>query len=194
MPPLRLILVVPLVLLAAAVAPYGRHLPLDPEEPAAADRSMTAGHARTIYDFEPVLGAFTEPKPSADPDDRRRLARMKHWTDRSRESIVHVFVNGDWPRCDEADRRQLIAAVRTYYDARGRQKAAFALRGPRARALIADEWSTPLDQRIDDFVRLQAAAGVLSLRDLPARSYPEFAKVTADTKVTKKACDPTKAL
>ena len=53
----------------------------------------------------------------------------------------------DTSSCEETSRKRMIAAVRTYYDARGRQKHSFSLRGPHANAAIEREWSTPLDQR-----------------------------------------------
>jgi hypothetical protein len=60
------------VLLAAAMAPQV-HRPLDPDEPIAADGSLAAGRARTIFDFEPVLGAFDEQsRRERTPTIRRR--------------------------------------------------------------------------------------------------------------------------
>ncbi len=53
--------------------PRAKHRALDPDEPIAADGSMTAGRARTIYDTNPLLGAFGE-KPRPDPDDPKNFA------------------------------------------------------------------------------------------------------------------------
>ena len=44
-------------------APGVTHRVLDPNDPIAADGSLIAGHARTIFDTEPALGAFRQPRP-----------------------------------------------------------------------------------------------------------------------------------
>jgi hypothetical protein len=180
------------VFVGVAIAPYRPHLALDPDEPIAADASLTAGHARTIFDFEPVLGAFGDPRPPRDPDDPAEfeayLELQKPWTDRNRDAIAQMLGPIDWSLCEDANRSRLITAVTDYNDARGRQKASFALRGRRARAYIEQVWSTPLDRQIDVFVRQLATSGFLQLRDVPGRSYPEFAKVVANTAALGKTC------
>ncbi len=80
--------------------------------------------------------------------------------------------------------------MRIYYGARGRQKSSFALRGPRAKLAIEKEWSTPLDRRIDEFVRATLLSGFLRKDDVPAPVYPEFARVFADTDEAPDACPP----
>ncbi len=171
------------------VAPLGEHLPLDPDEPIAADGSMVAGGARTLYDTEPLMG---DPPPAEDPDDPLVFAaylRLEQpWIDRSRDAGARVVGPVDWSLCDEDAQAALIAGLRTYYDARGRQKASFALRGPQARAFSQQVWSTPVDQRIDEFAREAVAAGFLQARELPRRSFPEFARVIAGATPLGKTC------
>lgn len=185
------------VLLAVVLVPTGEHLPLDPDEPMAADGSLTAGRALTIFDFEPLLGAFGEREPRPDPDDPWNFKAYYElewdWADRSRDPIYRVLGPIDWSFCEPGKHRQLIAAIRTYYDARGRQKASFSLRGPRATAFIEQQWSSKLDRRIDQFVRQLVEAGFLLPAEVPARSYREFAKVAADVRPIGKACLPAHA-
>jgi hypothetical protein len=79
-----------LVLLAVALRPGGRHLPLDPDEPIAADGSSAAGQTRTIFDIEPLLGAFGEPKPPAldDPKELQTRADIEQGSvDHARDAI-----------------------------------------------------------------------------------------------------------
>ena len=47
-------------------------------------------------------------------------------------------------------------------------------------AAIEQEWSTPLDREIDDYVRHALAYGILHRRDFAEKSYPEFAKTFAN--------------
>lgn len=172
-------------------APGTRHRALDPDEPIAADGSLIAGRAHTVFDSEPALGAFSERarSDSDDPKDfQERLKDERWWTDHSRERIAQLLGRPDRSLCDNAKHKQLIAAVRSYYDARGRQKASFTLRGPRAKAAIEQEWSTPLDQRIDQFVRETILSGFLRKDEIPGSSYPEFAKLFADTEEVGAAC------
>jgi hypothetical protein len=181
-----------LILIPITLMPGRRHLPLDPDEPIAADGSLTAGRARTIFDFEPLLGAFGEMQPKADPDDPKVFAKAieieKYWGDESRKRIVDMFDLIDRSYCEGANRSQLIGTVRMYYFVRGRQKLSFSARGPQARIAIEREWSTPIDERIDEFVQQLVASGFLHLRDLPAQSFPEFTKVVAQTTVIGTAC------
>ncbi len=48
------------IVCVVALVPRSAHRALDPGEPIAADGSMLAGKARTIYDTNPLLGAFGE--------------------------------------------------------------------------------------------------------------------------------------
>jgi hypothetical protein len=177
------------VFTAASMIPDRVHVPLDPDEPVAADGSLMAGRMRTIFDFDPVL---SKPKPANNSDDPEqvaaRIAIEKPWTDRSREAIVRILGPMDWSFCEEFQRKRTIAAVRAYYNERGLQKASFLLGGPRAKAAIEQAWSTPVDRRIDEFTRQLVASGFLHPRDVPERSFPEFAKVVAQTKIVGAAC------
>jgi len=178
------------VVYAIVFAPNGRHRPLGPDDPIAADGSMIAGRARTIFDTEPALREPPRPDPDDPKDFEQRLKDEKRWTDHSREPIAQLVGPLDRSLCENARHKRLIASVRLYYDARGRQKHSFALRGPRAKAAIEKEWSTPLDQRIDNFVRATLVAGFLRKDDVPAAMYPEFAKVFANTDNAVGACPP----
>ncbi len=55
-----LVAVLAAIVFEVAFAPRGAHRAHDPDEPIAADGSMLAGKARTIYDTNPLLGAFGE--------------------------------------------------------------------------------------------------------------------------------------
>jgi hypothetical protein len=184
-----------LVLLAITLRPGGTHLPLDRNEPIAADGSPAAGQARTIFEMEPLLGAFGEP-PRPDPNDptelRARAANEQRSMDNARDAIGPWLYRTDWRVCEEAARIDLIEAVRRYYDTRGRQKASFALSGSGAKAFIERAWATPLDRDIDAMVRHFAASGFLDTNFLPGRSYPEFAKVIARTERLGVECPPLK--
>jgi hypothetical protein len=184
-----------LILLAVALRPGGTHLPLDPDEPIAADGSLAAGQARTIFDTEPLLGAFGEPK-RPDPDDPKELqTRAKYeqdWVDSARNAIGPWLYRTDWRLCEEDARVDLIQAVRRYYDTRGQQKANFSRQGPGGKAFIEQAWSRPLDRDIDAMVRHLAATGFLDTRYVPAGDYPEFAKVIAHTELVGVECPPLK--
>jgi hypothetical protein len=186
-----------LVVASVMLPPLGRHAPLDPDEPIAKDGSHAGGLARTIFDFEPVLGAFDEPKPPIDPDDPKAIREGfeldKDWTDRRRERIIEFLDAADAAFCDEAYRQRLITAIKAYYDARGRQKMGFSRRGPRAKIFIEAAWSTLLDQRIDAFVRRLVISGTVKPPDLPDRSYPEFAKVIGGLAVRGDGCGSSSA-
>jgi hypothetical protein len=56
-----LIIALAAIVFEIVFAPRAAHRALDPDEPIAADGSMIAGKARTIYDTNPLLGAFSEP-------------------------------------------------------------------------------------------------------------------------------------
>ena len=111
------------ILLVAMLAPRQTHRPLDPDEPIAADGSLTAGRALTIFDFEPVLGAFDPPYPPSDSDDPKnfeeRIQLEKTWTDRSREEIAKLLgpldasiVRGRQPQAPDRRRAHLLRRSR----------------------------------------------------------------------------------
>jgi hypothetical protein len=182
------------IVFAVVFAPRAAHKALDPAEPIAADGSMIAGRAQTIYDTNPLLGAFGEVRPDPDdPNEFQWLIENDRWyTERDREAIAKLLGPLDASRCENAVRTRLIGAVRTYYGTRGREKHGFSLRGPRAKAAIEQEWSTPLDRQIDDFVRQAVQSGFLHKNEVPANVYPEFATVFADTREIGAACPPLK--
>ncbi|HEY6258118.1 MAG TPA: hypothetical protein VIY51_20235 [Xanthobacteraceae bacterium] len=186
-----------LLLLGVALRPGGQRLPLDPDQPIAADGSPTAGQARTIFDTQPLLGAFGGP-PRPDLDDPKELqARAdidQRWVDNARDAIGPWIYRKDWRLCEDGDRVDLINAVRLYYDTRGRQKASFALAGPGGKAFIEMSWATPLDRDIDAMVRHLAATGFLDTHYVPAQSYPEFYKVIAHTELIGVECAPLKLI
>jgi len=179
------------VLIAVAVgfflAPTNKRRFLDPKEPIAADGSLIAGRARTIFDTELAL---REPPPNPDDpkDFEQRIKDDKWGNDRSREPIAHIVGPLDQSFCENARHKLLIAAAQVYYGTRGREKRSFAIRGPHAKAATDSEWSTPLDRRIDDFVRAALVSGFLRKDDLPAAVYPEFAQMFADTDEAPDAC------
>jgi hypothetical protein len=187
---LALLLALPL-LLAIILRPSGTHIPLDPDEPIAADGSLIAGRAQTIFDTEPLLGAFGEKRP--DLDDPKELAARaeleRHWTNGARDTIgPWLYRRADWRLCEQDAHVDFILAARRYYDTRGRQKASFAIAGPNGRAFIENEWSTPIDRDIDAMVRHLTATGFLDIRYMPAERYPEFAKVVARVKIIGVEC------
>lgn len=181
-----------LVGLAAALVPRMHHVALDPDEPIAADHSLVAGRARTIFDFEPLLGAFDEPKPAPDLDDpaefEARFELEKDWTDRSRENVAEFFGSADATLCQEGNRQRLIRSLGFYYDARFRQRASFGRRGPRAKAFIDQAWSSPLDQRIDVFARQLVMSGIIKARDLSGHTHVEFSMMARQLPVIADVC------
>jgi hypothetical protein len=197
----RLLRAALIVVLAAIVfqitfGPRAARRALNPDEPIAADGSMIAGKSRTIYDTNPLFGALGAP-PRTDPDDpkdfEQRIKDEKWSMDHSRDAIAALLGPPDWSSCENAARKKLIAAVQIYYRTRGGQKYSFALRGPRAKAAIEKEWSTPLDLRIDEFVRRALQSGFIHKNEVPANVYPEFAKTFADIKEIGVMCPPLKA-
>jgi len=196
---LRALLAVLLAAIAFEVifAPRAGHRSLDPDEPIAADGSMIAGRAQTIYDTNPLLGAFGEP-PRPDPDDPKDFAwRIENdrWTnDHARNQLAELVGPLDASRCEDVARQRLIQAVRVYYRTRGGEIRSFALRGPHAEAAMEREWSTPVDRRIDEFVRQALRSGFLHKDEVPANVYPEFARVFADTQEIGAACPPLKII
>jgi hypothetical protein len=180
-----------LAVLGVTLSPFGRHVPLDPDEPIAKDHSLSAGRARTIFDFEPALGAFGEPK-RPDPDSLEAIQEMfdieKDWTDRRRDLIAAFLYAPDGAFCEEDYRQSLIAALKGYYDARFRQKYSYSMRGPHGKEFIEAAWSTPLDRRIDDLARRLVTSAAIKPGDMPERSVPEFAKVVSSVAVTGDGC------
>jgi hypothetical protein len=178
------------VIALAAVAfvyvfePGGTHRVLDPNDPIAADGSLIAGRAHTIFDTNPAYGAFRPPvrSDSDDPADfEPAIKRDRGWAESDRALFKPLLGRLDWSLCKGSDHALLMMAVRNYYGTRGREKHNFSLRGPRATAAVEQEWSTPLDRQIDDYVRHALHYGIVHKSDFPAKSYPEFAHVFADT-------------
>jgi hypothetical protein len=161
---------------------FERQAPLDPDQPLAADSSLTAGRARTIFQFDPLLGAFDENR-QVDPDDPHEFedyfALESTWVDRSRDAIVDLIEPVDAVLCEPDRRKRLIAAIQTYYDTRSRQKAGFRLLGPRASRFIEQTWSTTTDHQIDSFVRQLVTQGFVQAPEISARSYPDLLDVIA---------------
>ena len=161
----------------------GTHRVLDPNDPIAADGSLIAGRAHTIFDTNPAYGAFRPPvrSDSDDPADfEPAIKRDRGWAESDRALFKPLLGRLDWSLCKGGDHRMLMMAVRNYYGTRGREKHIFSLRGPRATAAIEQEWSTPLDRQIDDYVRHALQYGIVHKSDFPAKAYPEFAHVFAD--------------
>jgi hypothetical protein len=190
-----LVIVLGVIVFDVAFLPREAHRALDPDEPIAANGSMIAGKARTIYDTNPLLGAFGE-LPRPDPDDPKNfrwwieIERPMH--DRARDQMAQLLGALDDSRCEDPARRKLIDAVQLYYRTRGNEMRSFTLRGPHAKAAMEAEWSTLLDRRIDDFVRRALLSGFLHKNEVPANVFPEFARVFADTKEIGAACPPLK--
>jgi hypothetical protein len=180
------------VVVSAIVLTRAGNRPLDPDEPIAADGSMIAGRARTIYDTHPLLGGSGWTlQDSDDPanfgprlDDERRM------NEHDRMAMAAVIGPLDWSRCEDLPRRLLISATQAYYGERGRQIRSFSLRGPRAKAAVEAEWSKPLDREIDDFIRHAVQYGILHKSEMPANLYPEFARLFGDTRELGAGCPP----
>lgn len=182
------------VFAAAAVAyvfaPGAGRRVLDPNDPIAADGSMTAGRAATIYDTNPLLRASKEPHATSDdPADFEPLIRLdRGWAVTDRALFKGLLGRLDWSLCKGGKRQMLLLAVRTYYSMRGREKYVFSLRGPRATAAIEHEWSTPADREIDDYVGHAVQYGILHKSDVPKDPYAEFVKTFADVKELGAGC------
>jgi hypothetical protein len=160
----------------------GTHRVLDPNDPIAADGSLIAGRAHTIFDTNPAYGAFRLParSDSDDPADfEPAIKRDRGWAESDRALFKPLLGRLDWSLCKRSDHGLLMMAVRNYYGTRGREKHNFSLRGPRATAAIEQEWSTPLDRQIDDYVRHALQYGIVHKSDFPAKANPEFAHVFA---------------
>jgi len=98
----------------------------------------------------------------------------------------------DWSLCAGTDHLLLMGAVRSYYGTRGRTKQLFSLRGPRATAAIEQEWSTPLDRQIDDYVGHALSYGILHKRDFPERTYPDSSRCLLTSRSLAAAASPMK--
>jgi hypothetical protein len=158
-----------LLLVAAVVAAVSitveRHRPLDPDEPIAVDGSLIAGGARTFDSLQtPVRIAIDHDSP-AEIEARLKLEQV--WTDRVRSQMA-ALVGSDIDLCNTYDRERLIAALHAYYDARGRQKTSFAMRGPNGRSAIEEAWATGSDRMIDQFVRYIFVLGFLRVAEIEA--------------------------
>jgi hypothetical protein len=145
----------------------------------AADGSINPAADRV---FRRISAELKDGTASDDPADFEPLIkRDRGWAESDRSLFKRLLGQRlDWSLCAGGDRALLMAAVRTYYGTRGREKHIFSLRGPRATAAIEREWSTPIDRQIDDYVRHALAYGILHKRDFAERTYPEFAKTFAN--------------
>jgi len=195
-PALRLLLPIALAAVAAvAVAaivapPHTARRVLNPDDPIAADGSMIAGRAATIYDTNPAYGAFRQPLPgSDDPHDiEADIESAKRFAANARAPFRGVMKTLDWSLCKTGRHALLLYTVGDYYNERGREVGRFAVRGPNAKAAIEQVWSTPEDRRIDDYVRHAVQYGVLHKTELPDRTYPEFARTVADVQALGDGC------
>jgi hypothetical protein len=170
----------------------GGNRPLGPNDPIAADGSLIAGRAHTIYDTEPALGAYRTParSDSDDPADFEPLMKAdKSTIEFDRASFKPLLVKPlDSSLCKEHEHSMLLLAVRSYYGERGREDRTYTLRGPRATAAFEREWSTPADLDIDDYVRHAVQYGLLHKSEMANDPYGEFAKTFADTKELGTGC------
>jgi hypothetical protein len=169
------------VLVAYALTPSAKR-ELGPNDPIAADGSLAAGRGHTIFDSQPALGAYDPHPTSDDPADFEPLIKNERpFAQRDRAAFKTLLGRLDWSLCKGADRQGLIWAVRNYYEERGRNIRQFAARGPRAKAAIEAEWSTPDDREIDNYVQHALQYGILHISDVSANTYPEFARLFAGT-------------
>lgn len=161
---------------------------LGPNDPIAADGSMAAGRAATIYDTNPLLRENAAANPD-DPANFEPILKTEHpFVELDRLPFKTLLGRLDWSLCQAPNRRDLMWAVRDYYRERGRLLAEFAGRGPRAKAAMDQEWSTPTDRRIDDYVRHLIQYGILHKSDFPARNDPEFNRLFADVEQLGSGC------
>jgi hypothetical protein len=171
---------------------HGGNRPLDPSEPIAANGSLIAGRAHTIYDTEPALGAYSTPprSDSDDPADFEPLMKADEPTiEFDRGSFKRLLDEPlDSSLCKEREHRTLLLAVRNYYGERGREDRTYTLRGARATAAFEREWSTSADRDIDNYVRHAVQYGLLHKSEMANDPYGEFAKTFADTKELGSGC------
>jgi hypothetical protein len=169
------------VAIAYTLTPSRSNRPLDPNEPIAADGSMTAGRAATIYDTNPLLRARLS-DDSDDPADFSRQIKADRPIIAADRALFKRLLSRplDASLCKARDHTMLLLAVRTYYSERTREKRAYALRGPHANAAIQKEWSAPAVAEIDDFVRHAVQYGLLHKGELRSNFYAEFDGTVAD--------------
>src|SRR5258708_12376723 len=106
-------LLAPALVLAMALITFEQQAPLDPDQPLAADGSLVARRARTIFQFDPLLGAFDEVRP-ADPDGfEEYFALESNWVDRSRDAIVDLIAPIAPAPFARHQRNRLIAPLQT---------------------------------------------------------------------------------
>jgi hypothetical protein len=155
---------------------------LEPNDPIAADGSLIAGRAHTIFDTAAYGGLTRQPRAdSDDPADFEPIIKLdRGWAVTDRAQFEPLLGHLDVSLCKGSVHQQLMGAVRDYYGTRGREKHNFSVRGPRATAAVEAEWSTPADREIDDYVRHALQYGLIHKADFPAKTYPEFAKTFAD--------------
>jgi hypothetical protein len=180
-----------IVVLTAFFARGSNH-PLDPDDPIAADGSMIAGRAHTLYDTEPALGAFRMP-PRSDSDNPADFAPLikadRPTIEFDRALFKRVLTEPlDSSLCKEREHRMLLLAVRSYYGERGREKRTYTLRGPLATAAFEREWSTPADRDIDNYVGHAVQYGLLHKSEMSNDPYGEFAITFADTQEVGTGC------
>ena len=154
---------------------------------------MIAGRAATIYDTNPLFGAFRRPLPgSDDPQDVEADLKHAQWTaEYDRKPIQSLLGPLPWSRCEKSAHARLVSAAQIYYGTRGREIGRFEVRGPHAKAAIDAVWSTPDDRQIDDFVRHALQYGILHKRDFPGNIYPEFVRIFADVQELGAGCSTT---
>lgn len=161
---------------------------LGPNDPIAADGSMTSGRAATIYETNPLFRGRLARDPD-DPADFEPLIKTEHpFIERDRAPFEALLGQPVGSLCQGSSRQQLMMAVHIYYEERGRLMAEFSRRGPRARAAMEREWSTPVDREIDDYVRHLIQYGILHKSDFPLPNHAEFNKVFADTRELGSGC------
>src|SRR5260370_19746945 len=105
--------------------PGGTHRVLDPNDPIAADGSLVAGRAHTIFDTNPAYGAFRPPvrSDSDDPADfEPSIKRDRGCAESDRALFKTLLGRLDWSLCKGGDHALLIMAGRHYYGTRRRPK------------------------------------------------------------------------
>jgi hypothetical protein len=189
-------LLAPALVLAMVLIPFERQIPLDPDQPLAADGSLVAGRARTIFQFDALLGAFDEPRPvnPDDPHDFEEYFEIQSTSvGQSRDGVVDLIEPIGLGLCAPDRRKRLIAAIGTYYDTRSRQKASFRVRGPRASRFIEQAWSTTTDHRIESFVQQLIRRGFLQMWEISPQAYPDLVDLVGPASAPAAACADTGA-
>jgi hypothetical protein len=178
------------VIIAYVAAPGAKHHAAGPNDPIAADGSLAAGRARTIYDSRLEFSDPAARNPNSDDpaDFAPLIERERPFADRDRSLFKSLLgARLDWSICKNS-RGLLVAAVHAYYGERGREIKQFSRRGPHAKAAIEAEWSTAADREIDDYVRHALQYGIVRNSDAPANVYPEFARMFADVEPLGSGC------